>query len=553
MRRYWFSYLSNQGLAEIAPSQLNEQVMAGFLAWLRQLRKEDGNPLHPNTIGRALGNVRNALHAVPNAQQWADLIPAGPRGAARKTEPTAVLQFDQLLKVMTAVDQEILGLQSLWAGAPQLLELGRQQLREGKVLPPIRSSTKEDNPRALLALTLALLDQRYSGVIPDQSVIMSDDRLLGTTIKQHFGASVVTSFFYATYLELVPFVLHIAIATAFNPETVLTLRWANIERGVDRLTNKHSAVKFDVTDNDTEASDVVATELPLVKMTGDKPRSQRQLVRLLDPEASRPEQVSLNLVLDLLSTITSRIRPYVIEPLHADRLFLSVPTNCAKHPKGFGISSSTSACSDITWRYSLRKFITDNKLPAFTLKTIRATLLDYAQLFNRGDLEAARKVGNHRHRLTTWTHYTSDLVKRLLQESSGETLLVRERWLQSNGTIDPRKYRAWTDKGCATPGFACMDPFDSPRPNQRPGKLCKAYGECPDCPMALARPESPRHITLYEALRRAIYRSVTRVTAAVWQERWAPVIAALDALLACVPPSVLDESRKLSLELPDVG
>jgi hypothetical protein len=277
------------------------------------------------------------------------------------------------------------------------------------------------------------------------------------------------------------------------------------------------------------------------------------LVRLLDPEASRPDQVSLNLVLDLLTVMTERIRPHVIEPdKNADRVFLFVQRNGQKRPRSFG-AFSPAGRDAIGWAHELGRFIADNQLPAFSLKTIRATLLDYTQLFNRGDLEAARQVGNHSSRLITWTHYTSSLVKRLLRESVGETMLVRERWLHSDGKVDPRKFREWTDKGCATPGWTCLDPFDSPRHNQKKGSLCTAYGECPDCPLAAARPNSPRSVMLYEALRRAIYRSVSRVTAAVWRERWAPVVAALDALLSCVPRKALEESRKLSVELPDVG
>jgi hypothetical protein len=205
------------------------------------------------------------------------------------------------------------------------------------------------------------------------------------------------------------------------------------------------------------------------------------------------------------------------------------------------------------WQHSFQNFITDNNLPNFTLKAIRATLLDYVQLFNRGDLEAARAVGNHRSLITTWTHYTSSLVKRLLQEATGETLLVRERWLNSGGVIDPRLFHGWTNKGCATPGFHCLDPFDSPRPSQKQGRLCAAYGECPDCPLSAAVPNNPRNVMLYEALRRAIYRSVSSMTASMWMLRWAPVVAALDALLSNVPPAVLEKSRQLVVDLPSVG
>jgi hypothetical protein len=343
----------------------------------------------------------------------------------------------------------------------------------------------------------------------------------------------------------------------FNPNTVLELEWKNIDRNVDRIGEGRPAIRFDVggeheNQGAAEAGDPYDAA-PLTKVTGNKPRARDQLVRLLDPDASGVHQVSLNLVLDLVGEMTARIRLHVLGGgEYADHLFLYIQQARAKRPRGFG-SGKLGASTARVWQNGLKNFITDNNLPNFTLKTIRATLLDYVQLVNRGDLEAARAVGNHRSQVTTWTHYTSSLVKRLLQEATGETLLVRERWLNSEGDIDPRLFQQWTNKGCATPGFHCLDPFDSPRPNQKNGRLCAAYGECPDCPLSAAVPNDPRNVMLYEALRRAIYRSVSTMTAPMWKLRWAPVVVALDALLSSVPPALLEKSRQIAVELPSVG
>jgi hypothetical protein len=267
-------------------------------------------------------------------------------------------------------------------------------------------------------------------VIPDREVISADNAVLGATVQYGIGSAKTARYFYASGRELVPLALSIAIATVFNPNTILTLNWKDIDRNVDPLSNGRRAVQFDVTEEadkvdasiETEASD--STESPLAKITGDKPRAGRQLVRLLDPEASGVNQVSLNMVLDLLIAMTERIRPLVIEPeKYGDRIFLYVPKNRAKRSKGFG-GDTYDEVGDEVWKKGIEKFIKDNNLPEFTLKTIRGTMLDYVQLFNRGDLEAASKVGNHANRITTWTHYTSDLVKRMLQEATGETLLV---------------------------------------------------------------------------------------------------------------------------------
>lgn len=555
LRLGWFTYLAQSGIAEVALSQVNEQIMTGFKPWLQKQVKVDGKPFHPNSIRKQIGALRNVIRHVSGAAQWLDMVPAGPRGAARKTNPTEVLRFEELLMVMAAVEEEVLALRDRLQHGRRLLEQGRTNLMQGQTLCSSPRNSEEARADANLALVLAMLDLRYPGVIPDVTVIRADAPLLGDTVRTAIGSKKVAGYFYACPRDLVPLVLSIALATIFNAQTVLKLCWKNIDRNVDRLGNGRTGVQFDVSDDVEEEEQVEETEgngAPLTKVTGDKPRAQRQLVRLLDPEARGPNQVSLNMVLDLLTEMTTRIRPHVIDPdQNADRVFLYVQEKMEKRPKSF--SGSADTAFDITWQNGLRRFIAEHQLPDFTLKTIRATLLDYTQLFNRGDLEAARQVGNHGSRVITWTHYTSDLVKRLLQESVGETMLVRERWLQSDGKLDPRNFRQWTDKGCATPGWDCLDPFDSPRKNQKRGSLCTGYGECPDCPLAAARPKNPRNVMLYEALRRAIYRSVTRVTAAVWRERWAPVVSALDALLAHVPAKVLEESRRISVELPDVG
>lgn len=559
LRGSWFAFLRERGYSNLRPEHLDEQIMTGFNTWLHQVRKADGSAYNPLTIRTYLTVLRGTIGASSMAN-LIDLVPRPPPGASRKVTPTDVLQFDQLLAVIAAVEKEVLALRADWKKGQSILMQGRELLRNGAVLVkgPYRNGrmvVDESN----LAIALAMLDQRYPGVIPEQPVISADNVLLGATVQHGITTAKMTRYFYASGRELVPLALSIAVATVFNPNTILELNWKDIDRNVDPMSNGRRAVQFDVTEEagkvdasmETQASE--ATESPLAKITGDKPRAGRQLVRLLDPEASGVNQVSLNMVLDLLIAMTKRIRPFVIEPeRYGDRIFLYVPKVGAKRAKGLG-GDTYDAVGDRVWQNSLANFIKDNNLPEFSLKTIRATMLDYVQLVNRGDLEAARQVGNHISRITTWTHYTSDLVKRMLKESTGETLLVRERWLDSEGKIDPRKYRERTSKGCATPGWICLDPFDSPRPNQKQGRLCSAYGECPDCPLSAASPLSPRNVMLYEALRRAIYRSIARVTASVWQKRWAPVVAALDGLLSNVPAQVLQDSRKLIVELPDIG
>jgi hypothetical protein len=201
---------------------------------------------------------------------------------------------------------------------------------------------------------------------------------------------------------------------------------------------------------------------------------------------------------------------------------------------------------------ALNSFRKVNNLEHFTLSQLRPTLIDMT-LFLNGDLAAAQALGNHRKPHTTWTFYTSSGVKKRFLERLGEVLVLRQRWIDTKGVIDPRRLTQSQDKSAATPGFICLDPFDSPRKNQNKGRACKAYGECPSCPLAAADLGNASTVALYFALKYSIYKSQSSMSAQTWLLRWAPVLADLDALLEMIPQSMLESSKIFRFTLPSVG
>lgn len=554
---YWFAFLANHDQRTITPAQVQEDVFAGFNQWLHTKTKENGQPLHPNTIRKALGSIRTTLSAISAGQSIAERVPTGPRGAIRKTTPTKGIPWPQLMAIWQAAEKETFALRDHRVRSLALLAQGRQSMGQGHQLASNPGKRERDNPEstsdANLALCLAMVDAAFPSYVPELASIQANDLLLGNTVRYAFGRDKIAGYLYASSRDLVPLVLLLGFATAFNPDTLLSLEWKNIDREIDRLGT--AAVRIsaeEVVERDAEESIELDQEGgPLLSIQGAKPRASRTLRRLLDPAASDPSQASLNLVLDLLRDLTYRIRADVL-PVHKDRLFIYVASKNYSGPKGYG-RDRDSPSGDNSWCRALKNFCRDHDLQQFSLKQIRFTLLDYVQLVNRGSLEASRQVGNHAGRITTWTHYTSDLMRRLLQEGTGEILLTRERWIDTGGSIDPRNTPIGSDKSSATPGFHCLDPFDSPRPNQKKRRLCRAYGECPSCPLAALKPLDPEAIMYWEALLRAIYRSVSAMTAHVWMGRWAPVAADLKALIALVPEPVLGKSRRFRVELPNVG
>jgi hypothetical protein len=530
LQRYFFSYLQSHWSNMLHPGDIDDELLTGFRDSLLNKRGGRGKALHPSTAGDALGALRTVLGALITgpwaraANRIAERVPSGPAGAERKTVPTEVLGLEQLLAILGAAEREVLAIEQRFANARVLLAEGRTRLQDsGRLTNNTRADYRD------FAVCLAALDEVYPGVIPDLKLLQARYPALGWAVESTHGQGEIGSHFYPSGRDMVSFVLLLAVATVFNPDTTLGLNWRDIDLDKDQGGT------------------------PAIEISGAKGRAVRDLVRLLDPDAAVSSQLGLKKMLVCLREITSRIRPH-LAPDHSDRLFVYVQQNRAKRPKGFGADGGKGMpeSSDSVWVWALKNFIKDNKLPPFTLGQLRPTILDLVQ-FMDGSLEAARKVGNHGSPATTWTHYTSGGVRARYQERIGQVIVLRERWLQTGGVIDPRRLAPGHDKGAATPGFSCLDPFDSPRPNQQPGRLCKDYGGCPSCPMTAAHPGDPLCVGYYTALEAAIYRSQGAMSARTWIERWTPVLADLAALRAWIPPDVFEASRVISIRLPNVG
>nr|WP_307732132.1 hypothetical protein [Massilia aurea] len=526
LRRGFFKYLRECWHVMLTPEDVDDEILVGFKEHLLRRVSAKGKPLHPATVSSLLDALRSVLGAldsgawVINARHIVERIPAGPTGAGAKSQPTEVLDLEAIVSILQAAEKEILEIEARRALGEQLLIEGR-----AKLLDPTRVKSGNRNDYSDLSVCLAALDSAYSDLIPDLEDIMADNSPLGYAVKHIHGQREVCSYFSPTGRDLAPFVLLLTIATVFNPETVLKLSWNDVDIDKDRAGT------------------------PVIEIWGTKARAKRDPVCRIDPGSSVSSNLSLHRLLTCLKKITERIRA-AADPSNIGYLFLCVQQVGKKRPKCLGEEVGRGGSS--VWKWALKGFISDNKLSSFTLRQLRPTILSLVQFID-GSLEAAQRVGNHKNPVTTWTHYTSSAVKKRYREKIGQIILLRERWIETQGTIDPRRLQPRQEKGAATPGFLCLDPFDSPRPNQQPGKLCKDYGGCPACPMAAAFPNEVVSVGYYFALEVAIYKSQSVMSTKTWFERWVPVLTDLRALLALVPPDVLAESRKFSIKLPNVG
>lgn len=519
--------------ANLQPDEINDVVLLAYRSHLNLDKGRSGKALAAGTISGYLGSLRNVLSSLTDgpfalvAKRIARRVPAGPTGAVHTVIPTDVLSLHELLRIMEAAEREVLAIESRYLRGLELISLGQRKLADLKDSVDLSKINTFEIDTALAAL-----NELYPGIIPEISVVAEGNVMLAASMrrlaKEHGGVD-LSRYFHPSSRDLVAFAILITITAVFNPDTALWLKWKDID------------MKKDI------------AGIPMIEIIGVKDRAKDNLVRLLDPNAGVSSSISLSRMLTLLRDSTARTRPFVAKG-HEDFIFIFLQETHVKNPKSWGRLGSTfqGPSHDAVWKHSLENFVKENGLKRFTLSQLRPTVLNLVQTLD-GSLEAAARVGNHGSVRTTWTHYTSDGVRKHYRERIGQVLLLRERWFDSDGKVDPRIRTAPADKGAATPGFMCIDPFDSPRPNQLLGRLCNDYGGCPACPLAGAFPQDPDSVAFYTALVDAIFRSQGIVSSKTWMKRWVPVLSDIRALLALVPEDVLLMSQQVVVRLPLVG
>jgi hypothetical protein len=530
LRAGFFSYLYSEWPTDLRPQDLTDELLIGFRNHIVLLPTSRGSAITHGNARQLYGTPCRLMRSIKtgpwheHARRIVEHSPhLAPKGL-KISNPTDVIPLDILKEIINSAEQEILTIERRLEASITLLATGRDTLNS-----ECKTEFKNKRDYRDLSTCLAAIDSAYRHVVPTNDEIRSENVYLGRAIDAYHGQQKVSSFFQPSARDLVPFVILLSVATVFNPSTILYLEWMSID------FNSEQAGR------------------PALKIIGHKGRAGRNIPRLLEPEAAVSSKLTIKQLFLCLDRLTQRIRP-ALPVEFRERIFVFVPVCHPKKAKAFGTDHAVEFCpsTDAAWTKSLANFIADNKLPLFTLGQLRPTILDAAQSLG-GSLEVARSLGDHRNPRTTWTHYTSASTKQKNRERIGQVLLLRERWFDSQGIIDPRKLTLDHDKGAATPGFSCLDPFDSQRPNQQSGRLCRDYGGCPSCPLAVAHPSDPICVAYYVALDQAILNSQASMSAQVWSKRWAPVWRDLKELLAWVPDEVLTVARKIPSQLPNVG
>lgn len=514
---------------------IDEAFWTSFIAWLNGPRMQNGQPWSQATRAQVIGAVKiciDALEAHPEHGSVATYLRdksgfphnAWP-GRAQKHVPTPVLSPLERRALIFACLSELGALRERLKERDAVLGTGQA------LLDDCRAEGKKPPYRSEIGVCAARIAEAFPNRLASLDDLFAVDRTLGAAVQYKHRMLPVRRLIYATYRDLVPFVLLIGIKTAFNPETLLSLTWRRVQISEDGTTVTLLGVK-------NRAASLQTSITP------------EHLFEGLDVPAEPTEQFGLLEVLSLLRRLTERTRTILANDDHADLIFIGVPSWGGSSAKGFyGVRGFET---NGVWDSVLRDFIHEHGLKPFTLQMLRFTEAD--QEWRRtGDLLAVRDRLGQKSVSTTRTHYTSGAMRRETQERTAETQTLFHRFVETKGRSDPR-HQSEQCRSAATPGFGCLNPYDSPRPGQRKDKLCTAYGECPDCPLAQAWPWELRAAAWYLALPKAIHNArLGRISARHWAEKWPPILRALDALLAEIPPDVRADASRYHVELKPVG
>jgi hypothetical protein len=520
LQRYAEGYEQSFGIDLDHISQYTSGFMDNFLKWLEGKFKISTSPVTKSddlddiTIKQTYNTLKRIFSWISRQPEYASLLGSGPSfkrnvksGAHRNIKSHEPLSdariaairaacFESLDKSLAKLD---IGLQALSGGTLSLEEIAGM---------PIEAF--QDLTICLRALA-AVEHEKLSWLEVEQN-LPSFARGIRTPYHTKFELRSHLHFMPTT---LVPIVLLIDMQSHHNKRLILGSKWADVS---------------DVTDINLDGS---KTERK--KLAPEKRRSRRRQPRtfsLADKNRYSPAKL-----LNIVKKYTENTRLLVVGN-QFQNIFI-----CAK--RNWGLFGTLIEVFD----NALELFCEEFEIDPFGLAQIRATGSDKASLISGGDIRAQSTAMGHPNSAVTHNSYLSPGARMRLNEALADLMSYMDRWSASDGKIDVRgKGLTGTERSAATPGFLCAEPFFSPLPDQRPGRLCRAYGRCPACALGLVDRSDPRAYFRLLQLRERLMETRSVCDDSRWTAHWQPQLEALEGYyLLQFDTSIAEQALHLSL------
>lgn len=539
-----FRYLEEKSLLNLSVHQLDTNTVNSFISWLNSEVNEKAR-FAKSTRANFYTRFRNGVDNLRDTAKWKDEIPSDLNfkynpwpGRNNDTNHKATINDDLMTRIRISCVTEV-------ESIINRVNHARDSLRQFRTVTLDLSELFRGAPKRVgYPLTIYFLNRELEdGILPasDALPIAIKTMMRANDVKYED----VAPLFHPGPRELIPFVLLLAIATSYNADVARDLKIQDF-RYSDVLRETIAIYPGAASDEEEIALESMDS-YEEIELAGFKGRSgmEQKVYLPVDDRVDNPS-VIIDFVLDWTKNIRGKCPPDV-----ADRIFIFASSRSKYRVNSFYGSDGTQNAT--TWGYSLEKFRNEHNLEYFNLDQIRNTILDVTREAFRGDIKASQIQANHKSIKTSHDSYTSDAEERRGYQRLGAITERRTRWRETSGLIDPRDQPEDFDTSCATPGWECLDVYDSPYTPK--GKLCSAYGRCPGCCLGKVELSSALSYAYSISLLDAINRARSSMPAEEWAARWKQVrerllekwlpsffaTAVKEARSLHIPPMVLPE------------
>lgn len=498
-------------LNEVKPhaelKDLCAELFRDFVKWL-DASGSDGKPKHSyfdklhklSSLKKLIGRLSPTLsalgvdHEIP-VNSWSGQHTQ--RGKGKETIP-----FEQFVDLLAA---------AITAYEEQVKEIDRLLTKVDKKVAALLETGQEefDTVEGLSAVII----ERYDGILPEREWLKKNDNKLFEAVEG-FGYTGFARIINPQVNDLIPAFIILQCFTHWNEQTLCCLRITDIDKNAGVLHNKY-------------------------KLSSHKVRAKKMVFRSF---AKGDEVFNPCNVVDFIERWTKHMRRSAPERIKHD-LFLY-----ASKFKNRKVEPVRSLAQPLGALYTLSldrklKFFQERGLKPAGANALRQAGSDYLRDLLK-DTEKVRILLSHSSVTTTDGNYRSSEAQRHDEVALAGAMAMKERHQDSAGKIDPRGH--YEDRSAATPGYDCLDPFQSPVVGQIPGRMCTAYGFCPACPIKVMRLDDVswgRRIQLQQRYKQA----ALAMGSARFNQRYGPAAEALNTSLMRLTDSDLARIGRLNL------
>lgn len=436
-----------------------------------------------------------------------------PKGASNryKTKPIAIPEYVRFInhcaRDVTAISSDISKLRAS-------LKVGRKTIRESQDFEP-----------SSLAECLAWLEWRFDGLLPERQEILANWPDVFDLVESWGGHSYISRALHPSIADLAPFFFCLASDTVYNSQPLAELKLSDIERY--ELAGEH---KIQLSPFKTRAG-----------------KRQRRVFPVDDSDPTNPASIET-----FLLEWTSGIRR-IADIRWRNNLFLYVKRN---NFEGIRIrplmDPETRSMRDFDT--STRKYCQRSGFAAIGTRITRVTGVAIGRLdLGFTPIEILALTGQSRVD-TLEKNYRDASADRANEEAIADVMNTRFAYVATNGSIDPRKHGS-TASLAATPGWSCVNPYDSPMPTETKGRRCQAVGKCPACPLAFMDVAKPASYLRAIQLKDKLEERKHQIGMHLWELRWSATYRALVTVYipAFRDPTIVDLASRMSIgPFPDV-